>query len=62
MKVHPAILAGAASVQFATMTLLRSPWLWPLGVVLGTATASVLAVLALRGIRAQARSRSREAS
>jgi hypothetical protein len=60
VKVDRAILAGAATVQFASLVLLRDHRTYLLGAVLGTVTGTILLLLAL-GIQPRPREHSREA-
>jgi hypothetical protein len=47
MKVHPAILAGAATVQFATVDMANSPHTRLIGFICGMITGTILLLLAL---------------
>ncbi len=55
MKVDRAILAGAATIQFASLGLVRSPRTWLFGVILGMVSGSILLLLSL-GIEPKGRS------
>jgi hypothetical protein len=55
MKVDRAILAAAATIQFASLGLVRSPRIWLLGVILGMVSGTILLLLAL-GIEPKGRS------
>jgi hypothetical protein len=47
VKVHPAVLAGAAAVQFATLGMTSNPHTRLIAVICGMVTGTVLLLLAL---------------